>query len=629
MSNVDINDERSVRLNRLKQLQKNGVNPYPSNSERTHTTQEALESEHDTSVIIAGRIRAKRDFGKIIFADVEDRSGQIQIVFKQEEISDQLRERFSDKADLGDFIEVEGERFKTQKDEESILVNDWDFLAKSVRPLPEKFHGLEDKETKLRKRYLDFIENPAERKLFRRKADFWEKVRNFMQERDFLEVHTPVLEKTPGGADAEAFETYHNALDMNVYLRISMGELWQKRLMVGGFEKTFELGRQFRNEGMSREHLQDYTQMEFYWAYANYEDSMELVESMFKELVKDVWGKTNFDINGFADIEIDQPWERIDYVDTIQEKININVLEASKEELQSKLDELGREYEGFEGRGRLIDKLWKHCRTEIKGPCFLVNHPVEVSPLAKRKEDSPQVTERYQVLIAGSEIANGYSELNDPIDQKGRFQKQAELREQGDAEAQMHDQDFVEALEYGMPPTTGFGMSVRVFSFFEDRPIRECVLFPLTRKKNKNKQDETTKVSHAVILDQESDPNWQKLNTAAHLTASLAARKGEDLIAVDDSTTKDGQNIPMNTKDAIVIKETEDQSALHELKSRAEDSNLDITCFTEEMLDTSNNKKIKQNQEAKPEGEIFYYGILLYGKKKKVESLTENFELAE
>lgn len=490
MTEVDINDERSVRINRLEQLQNEGINPYPSNAERTHTNKKALEAEHETEVTIVGRVRAKRDFGKIIFADIEDKSGLIQIVFKKDEIEDKLRDKFSDKTDLGDFIQVTGLRFETQKDEESVLVKDWKFLAKSIRPLPEKFHGLEDKETKLRKRYLDFVENPAERELFRRKATFWNKVRNFMQERDFLEVHTPVLEKTAGGAEAEPFETYHNALDMDVYLRISMGELWQKRLMVGGFEKTFELGRQFRNEGMSREHLQDYTQMEFYWAYADYNDSMELVEKMFKELTQEVWGQTKFDINGFENIEIDQNWEKIGYVDTIEDMVGINVIEASQDELKNKLDELDREYEEFEGRGRLIDNIWKHCRKEIKGPCFLVNQPVEVSPLAKRKEDNPQLTERYQVLIAGSEIANGYSELNDPIDQKKRFKRQAKLRKQGDEEAQMHDQDFVEALEYGMPPTTGFGMSVRVFSFFEDRPIRECVMFPLTRRKDDKKEDD-------------------------------------------------------------------------------------------------------------------------------------------
>ncbi|MFB6182355.1 MAG: lysine--tRNA ligase [Candidatus Magasanikbacteria bacterium] len=626
-SNIDINDERSVRMSRLEDLRDKGINPYPSQSERTHTVEEALAENHDTEVVIAGRLMAKRDFGKIIFGDIKDRSGTLQIVFKHEEAEEELMDLFSEKADLGDILEIEGKRFKTEKDEESILVEDWSFLAKSLRPLPEKYHGLQDKETKLRKRYLDFIDNPKQKALFERKAKFWKKIRKFMMGRDFLEVQTPVLEKTPGGADAEAFKTYHNALDMDVYLRISMGELWQKRLMVGGFEKTFELGRQFRNEGMSREHLQDYTQMEFYWAYADYEDSMDLVESLFKNLVQDVWSKTNFDINGFKDIEIDQDWDKIDFVDTIKDMVGINVLEASKDELKDKLDELGREYEEFDGKGRLMDNIWKHCRKDIKGPCFLVNHPVEVSPLAKRKEDNPDLTERYQVLIAGSEIANGYSELNDPIDQKERFERQAKLREQGDSEAQMHDKDFVEALEHGMPPTTGFGMSVRVFSFFEDKPIRECVMFPLTRKKDGNEGQ--IKVSHAVILDNENIPNWLKLNTTAHLSASLAARKGEKMISVEDSITKDKKNIPMNTKDAIVVKETESQESLHNLKQSAEDSGLDVTCFTEEMKETSNNKKIKERQEKKKEDEIKYYGILVHGPKKEVEDVTGKFDLAD
>lgn len=480
---VDINDERSIRLERLEKLKDKGRSPYPSEAKRTHTVEQALGSELETEMTIVGRVTAKRDFGKIAFADIRDESNEIQIVFKLDNVEDEVMEDFSELVDIGDVIEVSGERFKTQKDEDSVLVEGWEMLSKSLRPMPDKHYGLEDKETRLRKRYLDFLAHPELKDLFRKKSKFWKEVRNFMIDEEFLEVETPVLEPTPGGADAEPFVTHHNSLDMDVYLRISMGELWQKRLMVSGFEKTFELGRQFRNEGMSREHLQDYTQMEFYWAYANYEDSMELVEKLYKQVIENTWGTLQFDINGFKNVDLSQDWERIDYTETIEDMQGINILEADKKELQNKLDELNVDYEDFEGRGRLIDSIWKQCRKDIKGPCFLVNLPVEVSPLAKRKENNPRLTERYQVLYAGSEMGNGYTELNNPIDQAERFKEQAKLREQGDEEAQMHDKDFVEALEYGMPPTTGFGMSERVFSFMEDKPIRECVMFPLVKRK--------------------------------------------------------------------------------------------------------------------------------------------------
>jgi lysyl-tRNA synthetase class 2 len=289
-----------------------------------------------------------------------------------------------------------------------------------------------------------------------------------------------VLETTPGGADANPFITHHDALDIDVYLRISMGELWQKRLMVGGYEKTFEIGRQFRNEGLSREHLQDYSQMEFYWAYADYEDSIKLVQEMYRYITKETFGTTKFKINQF-EIDLAKEWPKIDYAETIKEKTGLNVLNASEEEIKAKIKELGGSYDPKESRGRLIDTLWKILRKEIAGPVFLVNHPVEVSPLAKRKEDNNQLVERYQIILGGSEMGNGYSELNDPVDQEKRFLEQAELRAAGDTEAQRHDQDFVEALEYGMPPTTGFGFSERLFSFLVDKPARECQIFPLMR----------------------------------------------------------------------------------------------------------------------------------------------------
>jgi len=296
-------------------------------------------------------------------------------------------------------------------------------------------------------------------------------------------VETPVLETMAGGADARPFVTHHNALDIDVFLRISTGELWQKKLMVAGFEKTFEIGRQFRNEGMDAEHLQDYTQMEFYLAYADYRQGMALVERLYKYVAQETFGTLQFKIRGF-DVDLSRPWETYDYRETVKKMTGIDVLEASEKEIKAKLDELGVEYDrqGF-NITRAIDNLWKYCRKQIAGPGFLVGTPITVSPLAKRDEKNPALAQRFQVILAGSELGNGYSELNNPLDQDERFQEQEKLRAAGDEEAQAHDKDFVEALEYGMPPTCGFGVSERYFSFLMDKPARECQIFPLMRPK--------------------------------------------------------------------------------------------------------------------------------------------------
>ena len=486
MSSID--EIRDVRLKKLETLKKKGINPYPARSNRELSLQEVIENfdslEKDKkSKWIAGRIMSCRGQGAIIFLTLFDGSASFQALLKKDVLGDEKLDLFNEVADIGDFIEIHGTFFVTKRGEKTIEAKDWRMLSKSLLPLPEKWHGLQDAEEKFRKRYLDILMNPEVMDLFQKKSKFWESTRNFLKSKGFLEVETPVLEVTTGGADAKPFITHHNALDMGVFLRISMGELWQKELMVAGYPKTFEIGRQFRNEGMDAEHLQDYTQMEFYWAYANYEDGMKLVEEMYKYVAQETFGTLQFKIHGF-DVDLSQPWERYDYVETIKKYTGVDVLKVSETEIKDKLDELGVKYdvEGF-NITRAIDNLWKFCRKKIGGPGFLVNVPVTISPLAKRDEKNPEVCQRFQPIIAGSELGNGYSELNDPIDQEERFIEQQKLREGGDEEAQMHDHDFVEALEHGMPPTCGFGMSERVFSFLMDRPMRECQIFPLMKPK--------------------------------------------------------------------------------------------------------------------------------------------------
>lgn len=471
---------RKERIQKANQLRELGIDPYPHSYPKEHTCNQ-VRKRLGKSAQTAGRIKSIRRHGKIAFIDLMDSSGQIQLWFQENKLGKKDYQLLS-YLDMGDFLGAKGRVIKTKAGEVTLEVENFKILTKSIRPMPEKRQGLKDEETRFRKRYLDLATDFELRELFVKKALFWQAIRDFMLKEDFLEVETPVLENVAGGADANPFITHHDALDIDVYLRISMGELWQKRLLVGGFEKTFELGRQFRNEGISFEHLQDYTQMEFYWAYVNYEAGMELTERLYKEVVKKVFGKNKFKIAGFQ-VDFSKKWEIIDYVGRIKKDLDIDVLKATKKELQEKLKRLKVEFKPQERRGRLIDKLWKQIRVKIAGPAFLVDHPVEVSPLAKRKEDNPRLVERFQIILAGSEMGNGYSELNDPADQGERFEEQAKMREEGDKEAQVHDQDFVEALEHGMPPACGFGVSERLFSFLMNKSMRECVLFPLLRPK--------------------------------------------------------------------------------------------------------------------------------------------------
>jgi len=491
---------RQTRVQKLKKLNEAGVLAYPAKTNRNASIAEALATfgkffKSKKTFILAGRIMAQRGHGAATFLDINDGSGKIQVIVKQDKIGEKGYKFFMDVFDIGDFVEIEGKLFTTKRGEKTIEAEDYKMLSKALLPLPEKWHGICDIEECLRKRYLDVIFNPEVRDMIQKRTMFWASMREFLVKAGFLEVETPVLETTPGGADARPFKTHHNALDMDVYLRISMGELWQKKLMVAGFEKTFEIGRQFRNEGMDSEHLQDYTQMEFYWAYADYEKGMEFVEEMYKYIAKKTFGTLKFKIRGF-DVDLGAKWEKYDYQSTIAKYTGVNIDEASLPEIEKVLQKLKIDYDknGF-NITRAIDNLWKYCRKNISGPGFLVNVPIIMEPLAKKMparrslgeggEKSVKV-ERFQIILAGSEMGKGYSELNDPIDQAERFTAQQKLRDAGDDEAQRFDKDFVEALEYGMPPTCGFGISERLFSFLMDKPARDCQIFPLMKPKLEN-----------------------------------------------------------------------------------------------------------------------------------------------
>ncbi len=476
------------RMKKLRALNDAQINPYPSKFDKTHSAQELKlkyttlkpESKTKDRVIIAGRVMTKRELGKIAFVQVRDGSETIQVILQEGETPEKTLQFFKQFVDSGDIIGVEGIVMKSRTGEISVLCDSVTMLSKSLLPLPEKWHGIQDEEEKFRRRYLDILMNPDVRELFIKKAKFWATIRSFLLSKGFLEVETPVLESSAGGASATPFKTHHNALDIDVFLRISMGELWQKKLMVAGYEKTFEIGRQFRNEGMDMEHLQDYTQMEFYWAYADYKDGMKLVEEMYKLVAKEVLGTLKFTTHGYS-VDLSKKWELYDYEEVIKKHTGISIWDATEKEIKKKLDSLEVEYPKKADKWKLVDSLWKYARKKMSGPGFLVGQPAEVSPLAKRLATDPRKVAQFQVIIAGTEMGNGYSELNDPLDQEERFKRQMELKAKGDVEAQDHDASFVEALKYGMPPTCGFGVSERFFGYLVDKPLRACVLFPLMR----------------------------------------------------------------------------------------------------------------------------------------------------
>lgn len=485
---ADYRDERLRKLEEIKQL---GIDPYPAKSFRDTKISDITEHFADyegKTVTVAGRITAIRSFGKLVFVKLRDYFGEIQIFMKATD--DQITpHHLSAKQikllDTGDFIEATGSVNKSQTGEISVFTNELRLLTKSLRPLPGR-DGFTNKEERYRRRYVDMNVNPEVRERMVRRSRFWQATRDFMNSQGFIEINTPVLEHTTGGADAAPFVTHMDALDEDFYLRISQ-ELPLKRLLGAGFEKVYDIGPRFRNEGVDDEHLPEHIAFESYAAYDNYEDGMELYEKMIKYVAQETWGTLQFHVNGF-DIDLDTNWPRIKYSDLLKEKFDVDVFHPDVQQLQNILlahsDDRKATEKSFatSSPARLIDNVWKIIRKTSAGPYWLIEEPLSLSPLAKIVPDNPLVTQRFHPIIAGSELGNGYSELNDPLDQLARFQEQQAQRDAGDSEAQMLDQDFVEMLEYGMPPACGWGNSERNFWTFEGVSGREGVPFPIIRR---------------------------------------------------------------------------------------------------------------------------------------------------
>ncbi|MBI3494406.1 lysine--tRNA ligase [Candidatus Saccharibacteria bacterium] len=495
----ELRDERLRKLDELKQL---GVNSYPAKAQRTHTLNDVtekfseLEGKEETLV---GRIVSIRKFGKLAFIVIKDTSGTIQLFLRDGEIEkldaeqSQLGLEQINLLDSGDFVQASGQIIKTQTGEISLGVKTLRLLAKSLRPMPAQQDGFTNKEERMRRRYIDTNINQDVKERFIRRSKFWQATRDFLNKKDFIEINTPVLEHTTGGADANPFVTHMDALDQDFYLRISQ-ELPLKRLIGGGYEKVYDVGPRFRNENYTDEHLPEHQAMEWYWAYADWREGMKFMTEMYQYVLQETFGTLKFKL-GDMDIDMSGEWQELDYKQAIADKYNIDIYNCSLDEVKKALSDNKLEVAETENIARGIDKLWKNIRKDIAGPVWLINTPLFISPLAKVNPDNPQTVQRFQAVVAGSELGNGFSELNDPIEQLERFKEQQQMRETGDKEAMMLDIDYIEMLEYGMPPACGWGYSERVFWSFEGVTAREGVPFPQLR----SEVDEVTKTIYPDI----------------------------------------------------------------------------------------------------------------------------------
>lgn len=476
-----------ARLAKLKILQDAGIDPYPVSTKRQNSIVEIINNfasleKNNKIVTIAGRIRSIRKHGKAQFLDIEDESGMLQVFFSERDLGKVKYDLFNKACDEGDIIEATGNVFLTQTKQKTLKASDFVFLVKSLLPLPSKWHGLKNIETRFRKRYLDLILNKSVKNIFKKRSQIIRKIREILVENGFLEVETPILQYLPGGALAQPFKTFLNALDIELYLRVAP-ELYLKRLLVGGFEKVFELGKNFRNEGIDWYHNPEFTMLEFYWAYQNDEGLRTFTEKFIYEIVQSVNNGSTTVFEG-QEINWQPPWPVINFIDVIKEKTGFDCKNMTKEQLFEKAKNLQIELEPYFDKGKIIDEIFKKiCRPYIINPTFIIHHPVEVSPLAKRLPYDPSLTGRFQVVVAGMELVNAFAELNDPLDQEQRFLSQNESLKKGDKEAHPFDKDFITALKYGMPPAAGFGMGIDRLTMLitGQSTIRDVILFPFMR----------------------------------------------------------------------------------------------------------------------------------------------------
>lgn len=501
---ANLKELRNERLRKLSELKKLGINAYPTKSSRSHKIKDVIDGFdklQSHKVTVAGSIKSIRKFGKIAFVNIRD-DGELnlQLFIGSHQVTGEPNRQESELKvpeelsllDVGDYIEATGKVIKTQTNEISIEVIRLKLLTKSLRPLPTKQEGFTNKEERLRRRYVDMNVNIEVRQRFVRRSKFWQATRDFLNQQGFVEINVPVLEHTTGGADATPFLTHMDALNQDFYLRISH-ELPLKRLLVAGFEKVYDIGSRFRNENYSEEHLPEHIAMEWYWAYADWQDGMKFTQQLIRFIADATWKTRKFNLRNGAKIDLGsdgQDFPRISFVDIFKEKYGLDVFSCTLDQAVAEVKKIGGEVEKIDNRNRVIDKLWKKLRVEIAGPVFLVDIPVFLQPLAKANKNDNRLSEQFNLILGGTEVCKAYSELNDPIEQLNNFIEQQKMRDSGDSEAMMLDIDYVEALEYGMPPACGYGHSERLFWLLEGVTAREGVPFPQLRKE----VDQTTKL---------------------------------------------------------------------------------------------------------------------------------------
>lgn len=619
---------RQFRVDKLSKLRELGFDPYPARVRRDRSNLNLKEQFDDLQgqiVSVVGRVNSIRSYGKLSFYDIKDESGNIQVIIMPQfvESVDKLCftfEQAKEFIDNGDFIEAIGELIKSKTGEISIQVKNIRIITKSLRPIPEK---LEDVEERQRKRYLDILVNSEMKARFERRSRYWQAHRDFFRDHGFIELSMPILEHTTGGADANPFVTHMDAIDQNFYLRISH-ELPLKRMIGAGFEKVYEIGTRFRNEGFSDEHLPEHVAMEFYWAYADYKEGMRFVEEMFKYTTEKTWGTTKINWQGHV-IDFEKKWEVLDFSTGIKDRFDVDIFNTNLEEVTTKLKESGYN-EKIENLNRGIDQLGKLIRKTIVQPTWMINEPLFLSPLAKKSLDNPLLCERVHPWMMGSELGNGFSELNDALDQLERFELQQSLRNAGDNEAQMLDLDYVEMLEYGMPPAFGWGHAERNFWAIEGVSAREGVIFPPMKAINHVSKEVEIKVAHIIIDDSLGLLPWQISNTVANLMGSLANRsKMNSLFTQDITTTSDLDTFKLNPNFATIIKKS--NSRLNDLrKDLKSNNNIQYYEFTREMIETTNDKKIIKSISSKKSEEVEILGIIIFGIRSEVEEVTKNLE---
>ena len=649
-----LKDFRDERLRKLDELRALGVNPYPAKTSRTHNNAAIVgdfAKLENQQVTVVGRIKSIRKFGKIAFVVIRDESGSVQLFWRAggaapNFASSELGIENIALLDTGDFVECTGKVIKTQTGEISVEVASLRLLTKALRPMPSEQEGFTDKEERLRRRYIDMNVNQDVHDRFVRRSKFWQATRDFLIKEGFLEINIPVLEHTTGGADANPFVTHMDALDQDFYLRISH-ELPLKRLIGAGYEKVFDIGPRFRNENYSDEHLPEHVAFESYGAYQDYEVGMELYERQMKHVAKETWGTLTFDdVNGFK-VNLDQKWPVVNYADIMHDRFGVDVFSPDLKQLKKILTDNGTKLEGDINVNRAMDSVWKLIRKESAGPFWLVHEPVEISPLAKQDPADPRVTQRFHPVIAGTEMGNGYSELNDPVDQLNRFLEQQNMRDAGDAEAQMLDIDFVEMLEYGMPPACGWSYSERFFWMFEGVTAREGVPFPqlrtdvdevtkaiypqvydlaqTTHKKSSDREQDFTKRIVSVVR-KDLEP-WRVANAVAHMQAIIGTKvPGKVLTSGDTFVGTDGVALPRNSQYPIIIMRA-DEKELHKLYENVKKANLPHHVFIKEMQDTTNDQEIVDTLTKQAIKDTEFYGVSFFAPNDQADTLTKGLQL--